>query len=68
MASRSWVSMANATWTISPLQQEMTSPSEAHRWFDPGATTLPSYVRMTRFAVLGCSVLTLAQERGSGSA
>ena len=52
MISRSWVSMANATWTPLPFQQGVTKPSEAQRWFDADATTLPSCTRMTRLVVL----------------
>ena len=43
MTSRSWVSMAKATRTTSPFQQGISKPSEAQRWFDAAAATVPSF-------------------------
>ena len=40
--------------TTSPFQQGMSKPSEAQRWLEAGATTVPSWARMARRPVCGC--------------
>ena len=45
MTSRLWVSIAKATRTTSPFQQGISKPSDAQRWFEAGATTVPSWAR-----------------------
>ena len=46
---------AEATRTTSPLQQGTSKPSDAQRRFEAGATTVPSWARIGRLPVQGCS-------------
>lgn len=55
MTSRSWVSIAKATRTASLFQQGISKPSDAQRWLDAAAMTVPSCARMARRPVWGCS-------------
>jgi hypothetical protein len=45
------VSIAKATWTISPFQQGISRPSDAQRWLESGAMTVSSWARIGRLRV-----------------
>ncbi len=55
MTSRSWLSTAKATRTISPFQQVNSSASEHQRSLERLVMTVPSWVRGTRRPVCRAS-------------